>query len=84
MNEKKHLYVLWTNDNKVTAEKMYQKGIFTGKDLKTKSAEYLEEHLKYNHGKVEPREVKATVTHFWQWDVNFSSYLSRGQSFREN
>jgi len=22
MNEKKHLYVLWTNDNKVTAEKM--------------------------------------------------------------
>lgn len=30
---------------KVTAEKMYQKGIFTGKDLKTKSAEYLEEHF---------------------------------------
>lgn len=27
---------------KVTAEKMYQKGIFTGKDLKAKSAEYLE------------------------------------------
>ncbi|MFT5215814.1 MAG: DNA polymerase-4 [Glaciecola sp.] len=27
---------------KVTAEKMYQKGIFTGKDLKTKSADYLE------------------------------------------
>jgi len=30
---------------KVTAEKMYQKGIFTGKDLKAKSAEYLEEHF---------------------------------------
>ena len=30
---------------KVTAEKMYQKGIFTGKDLKGKSAEYLEEHF---------------------------------------
>ncbi|WP_299098353.1 DNA polymerase IV [uncultured Winogradskyella sp.] len=30
---------------KVTAEKMYQKGIFTGKDLKLKSAEYLEEHF---------------------------------------
>jgi len=30
---------------KVTAEKMYQKGIFTGKDLKTKSAEFLEEHF---------------------------------------
>jgi len=30
---------------KVTAEKMYQKGIFTGKDLKTKSAEYLEENF---------------------------------------
>ena len=30
---------------KVTAEKMYQKGIFTGKDLKTKSAEYLEKHF---------------------------------------
>jgi len=27
---------------KVTAEKMYQKGIFTGKDLKTKSLEFLE------------------------------------------
>lgn len=30
---------------KVTAEKMYQSGIFTGKDLKTKSREYLEEHF---------------------------------------
>jgi len=30
---------------KVTAEKMYQLGIFTGKDLKTKSLEYLKEHF---------------------------------------
>ena len=30
---------------KVTAEKMYQKGIFTGKDLKAKSAEYLEDNF---------------------------------------
>lgn len=30
---------------KVTAEKMYQKGIFTGKDLKAKSLEYLDEHF---------------------------------------
>ena len=30
---------------KVTKEKMYQHGIFTGKDLKTKSQEYLEEHF---------------------------------------
>ncbi|TJY38182.1 DNA polymerase IV [Pontimicrobium aquaticum] len=30
---------------KVTAEKMYQKGIFTGKDLKAKSADYLEAHF---------------------------------------
>ena len=30
---------------KVTAEKMYQHGIFTGKDLKAKSADYLEEHF---------------------------------------
>lgn len=30
---------------KVTAEKMYKLGIFTGKDLKTKSLEYLEEHF---------------------------------------
>lgn len=30
---------------KVTAEKMYQKGIFTGKDLKSKTAEYLEENF---------------------------------------
>jgi DNA polymerase-4 len=30
---------------KVTAEKMYQKGIFTGKDLKSKSIDYLETHF---------------------------------------
>lgn len=30
---------------KVTAEKMYQHGIFTGADLKTKTVEYLEEHF---------------------------------------
>jgi DNA polymerase-4 len=30
---------------KVTAERMYQKGIFTGKDLKTKSLDYLEDHF---------------------------------------
>ncbi|WP_142784724.1 DNA polymerase IV [Changchengzhania lutea] len=30
---------------KVTAEKMYQKGIFTGLDIKSKSMEYLEEHF---------------------------------------
>ena len=30
---------------KVTAEKMYQKGIFTGKDLKTKSEDYLDNHF---------------------------------------
>jgi len=30
---------------KVTAEKMYQKGIFTGKDLKLKSLNYLDEHF---------------------------------------
>jgi DNA polymerase IV len=30
---------------KVTAEKMYQHGIFTGSDLKSKSFDYLEEHF---------------------------------------
>lgn len=30
---------------KVTADKMYHLGIFTGKDLKSKSAEFLEEHF---------------------------------------
>ncbi|MFT5890211.1 MAG: DNA polymerase-4, partial [Dokdonia sp.] len=30
---------------KVTAEKMYQKGIFTGLDMKQKSKEYLEQHF---------------------------------------
>ena len=30
---------------KVTAEKMYQLGIFTGKDLKERSLEYLEDHF---------------------------------------
>ena len=30
---------------KVTAEKMYQLGIFTGKDLKSKTVDYLEQHF---------------------------------------
>ncbi|WP_350286591.1 DNA polymerase IV [uncultured Croceitalea sp.] len=30
---------------KVTAEKMYKLGIFTGKDLKTKSSDFLEDHF---------------------------------------
>jgi DNA polymerase-4 len=30
---------------KITAEKMYQLGIFTGKDLKSKTIEYLDEHF---------------------------------------
>jgi len=30
---------------KVTAEKMYQKGIFTGKNLKSKTLDYLEQHF---------------------------------------
>jgi DNA polymerase-4 len=30
---------------KVTAERMYQLGVFTGKDLKSKSLEYLDEHF---------------------------------------
>ncbi|MBN4070831.1 DNA polymerase IV [Olleya sp. AH-315-F22] len=30
---------------KVTAERMYQLGVFTGKDIKTKSVDYLEQHF---------------------------------------
>ena len=58
---------------KVTAEKMYQKGIFTGKDLKTKSAEYLEENFGksgksyyyivrgIHNGEVKPHRVRKSL-----------------------
>jgi DNA polymerase-4 len=70
---------------KVTAEKMYQKGIFTGKDLKTKSAEYLETHFgksgkSYYHivrgihrGEVKPNRIRKSLAAERTFSENLSS-----------
>jgi len=72
---------------KVTAEKMYQKGIFTGKDLKTKSADYLEEHFgksgrSYYHivrgihnSKVKPNRVRKSLAAERTFSKNLSSEI---------
>jgi len=58
---------------KVTAAKMYNLGIFKGKDLKEKSLEFLEEHFKksgthyydivrgIHHGKVKPDRIRKSI-----------------------
>lgn len=72
---------------KVTAEKMYQKGIFTGKDLKSKSADYLEEHFgksgkSYYHivrgihnGEVKPNRVRKSLAAERTFNENLSSEI---------
>lgn len=72
---------------KVTAEKMYQSGIFTGKDLKTKSREYLEEHFGksgthyYNivrgihNSAVKPNRAMKSVGAERTFNVNLSSEI---------
>lgn len=70
---------------KVTAEKMYQKGIFTGKDLKGKSIEYLDDHFGksgryYYHvvrgvhnSKVKPNRIRKSLAAERTFSENLSS-----------
>lgn len=72
---------------KVTAEKMYQKGIFTGKDLKAKSADYLEENFgksgkSYYHivrgihnSKVKPNRIRKSLAAERTFSKNLSSEI---------
>ncbi len=70
---------------KVTAEKMYQQGIFTGKDLKTKSIEYLGAHFgksgRYyyyvvrgiHRGEVKPNRIRKSLAAERTFSENLSS-----------
>ena len=72
---------------KVTAEKMYQLGIFNGADLKTKTAEFLEQHfnksgLHYYHivrgihnSPVKPNRIAKSVAAEHTFDVNLTSEI---------
>ncbi|ESU24306.1 DNA polymerase IV, damage-inducible protein DinB [Flavobacterium enshiense DK69] len=72
---------------KVTAERMYQLGIFTGADLKSKSIEYLEQHFGnsgrsfYNlsrgisYSKVKPNRTLKSVGAERTFNVNLSSEI---------
>jgi len=72
---------------KVTAEKMYQLGIFTGKDLKSKSREYLEEHFSksglhyYNivrgihNSAVKPNRIAKSVAAEHTFNENLTSEI---------
>lgn len=72
---------------KVTAEKMYQLGIFTGKDLKTKSVDYLNEHfgksgLYYygvvrgiHNGEVRPHRIRKSLGAEHTFEENISSEI---------
>jgi DNA polymerase IV len=72
---------------KVTTEKMYQLGIFTGKDLKTKNIEYLEEHfgksgVHYYHivrgihnSEVKPNRATKSVAAEHTFDANLTSEI---------
>lgn len=72
---------------KVTAEKMYQKGIFTGKDLKAKTLDYLEEHFGksgrfYYHvvrgihtSEVKPNRIRKSLAAERTFNENLSSEI---------
>ncbi|WP_418636768.1 DNA polymerase IV [Winogradskyella sp.] len=72
---------------KVTAEKMYQKGIFTGKDLKSKTLEYLDEHFgksgRYyydvvrgiHYSEVKPNRVRKSLAAERTFSENLSSEI---------
>ncbi|MGC1472971.1 MAG: DNA polymerase IV [Psychroserpens sp.] len=72
---------------KVTAEKMYQKGIFTGKDLKSKSLEYLDNHFGksgtyYYHvvrgihnSEVKPNRIRKSLAAERTFSENLSSEI---------
>lgn len=70
---------------KVTAEKMYQKGIFTGLDMKNKSKEYLEQHFGKSgayyydivrgiqHSKVKPNRIRKSLAAERTFSENITS-----------
>lgn len=72
---------------KVTAEKMYQKGIFTGKDLKSKSLEYLDANFgksgRYyyhivrgiQHSEVKPNRIRKSLAAERTFSKNLSSEI---------
>jgi len=72
---------------KVTAEKMYQKGVFTGKDLKSKPLEYLDEnfgksgHYYYrvvrgiHNSKVKPNRIRKSLAAERTFSKNLSSEI---------
>jgi DNA polymerase-4 len=72
---------------KVTAEKMYKLGIFTGKDLKTKSVEFLQEHFGksgphyydivrgIHNGAVKPHRIQKSVGAERTFSENLSSEI---------
>ena len=72
---------------KVTAEKMYQKGIFTGQDLKSKSLEYLDKHFGksgrfYYHvvrgihtSEVKPNRIRKSLAAERTFSKNLSSEI---------
>lgn len=72
---------------KVTAEKMYQKGIFTGKDLKVKNLEYLEENFgksgRYyyyvvrgiHNSEVKPNRIRKSLAAERTFNKNLSSEI---------
>lgn len=72
---------------KVTAEKMYQLGIFTGKDLKTKTVAYLDEHFgKSGHyyyeivrgihnSEVKPNRIRKSLAAERTFNENLSSEI---------
>ena len=72
---------------KVTKEKMYQHGIFTGKDLKSKTKEYLEHHFGKSGGfyfnivrgihnsEVKPNRISKSVAAEHTFDENLTSEI---------
>lgn len=72
---------------KVTAEKMYQKGIFTGKDLKAKNLEYLDAHFgksgRYyyyvvrgiHNSEVKPNRIRKSLAAERTFSENLSSEI---------
>ena len=72
---------------KVTAEKMYQLGIFTGKDLKSKTIEYLDEHFgksgRYyyyvvrgvHNSEVKPNRIRKSLAAERTFNENLSSEI---------
>lgn len=72
---------------KVTADKMYQLGIFTGKDLKSKSLEYLEDHFGksgayfyflvrgIHNSEVKPNRIRKSLAAERTFNENLSSEI---------